>query len=113
MRHKVTDLTTELNQLYMRLDLLPKKAIIHQNSKRIINNHELLMKQIGKMKQKNKCTDLDQEESSQLFIQTFEIGELGRAEPISCQIPKIGFTFGVAFSLPRQTLSLEVESKLE
>ena len=97
MRHKVVDLSKDLNNLYMRLDLLPKKVIINQHSKRIINNLELVMKQIAKMRQKNKCCDLDQEEMSQLFIQTFEIGSLGRAEPISCSVPKIGLTFGVKF----------------
>jgi hypothetical protein len=107
MRHKIIDLAEDLNQLYMRLDLLPKKIIIHQNSKRIINNHELLVKQIARMKQKNKCTDLDQEEISQLFVQTFEIGELGRAEPISCQVPKLGLTFGVQFCKLDQHPSLE------
>lgn len=95
MRHKIVDIAQDLNSLYMRLDLLPKKIIVNQTSKRLINNSELVIKQVNRMKQKNKSTDLDQEEVSQLFVQTFEIGELGRAEPISCALPKIGLTFGV------------------
>lgn len=99
MRHKIVDLSSSLNSLYMRLDLFPKKVIINQMSKRLINNCELLIKQISSMRQKDKYDDLDQEESADLFKETFEISLMARASPLTCEIPKVGITFGVLFSL--------------
>jgi predicted methyltransferase len=95
MRHKLKNLSAELNSLYMRLDMLPKKVIINQISKRLINNRELIINQIGAMRQKNKCCDLDQEEMGELLTQTFEISSMNRAVPITCTLPKVGLTFGV------------------
>lgn len=99
MRHKLKDLANEMNTLYMRLDLYPKKVILNQIAQRLINNRDVIINQIGDMRQKNKCCDLDQEEMGELLKQTYEISSLNRATPITKSVPKVGLTFGVAFRL--------------
>jgi hypothetical protein len=95
LRHKCIDLSARLDALYTTFDFYQQRIMINQVSKRLINNNELLMKEVSDFRLKNKSSDLDQKDLSSLFVETFEIGEMARTTPLPSPKPRLGIYFGV------------------
>ena len=92
----MVDLKAELNKIYMRMDLMPKKMIINMVSKRLINNTELLIRQIGEIRLRVKARDMHQEAVADLLSSMYQLSEMGRCEKLNYKHAKLGLLFGVA-----------------
>ena len=95
LKHKVLDITAEINKIYMRIDLLPKRIIINMISKRLANNAELILKQIGETRQKVRGRDMDQEDAGDLLSSVYQLSEMGRFNEINYTPNKLGLLYGV------------------
>jgi hypothetical protein len=96
LKHFVRNVTPLFNSVYLRFDLMVQKGLVREVSMRMINNNELIIKQIGDMKQQKKWVDLDQEVVSELLVETFELAELSRSVPSEGPAPLVGLLLGVA-----------------